>query len=504
MNKLLLILFLFLVICEHTYSQVLPAEGSSLPCRLIGFAPFPAKHTGTYKIQIASGDISSGSKFQTRIIKTVTCKTERSVVEVPSFGSAYTWRTVSGNAGKFVYGELHHFSTSFSDRVATDKTRLKVTAASDKYRDAYVFTDEPAVLYDMSGQPVWFMPDQFGKGRGAIRDLKLTKQGTITFLAGSSAYEINYNGDVLWKAPDNGIVSGNGRELYHHEFTRLSNGHYMVLGNESTEMQSYNADGSARTDANGKAISMPMFFGTVIEYDVNGNVVWSWKSSKYAKECDLVNYFNADPVGGKDLHENAFSFDEKEKVVYVSFKNINRIVKIKYPEGTVLNTFGETYKKGMLSANKRLFCGQHACKFSSIGCLFLFNNNGCSPKAGPKVKQFREMNDESHSLRELWEYDCPVDSNSQKEFVTGGNVVELPDNSLLVCMGGESSRTFIVSMDKKVLWSAVPEQYDMVANAWSAMAGYRASMITDRRQLEKLIWTAPSHPAPSQNNIVKN
>lgn len=492
MNKLLITL-LFLVGCNsQSFSQIFPSEGSALNYRIVGFEPFSGKYPDAYTIQIASDNITDAGLFSKNIIKSVKCRSIQPVVELPSFGSSYTWRTITTFRNKSVYSDLHHFSTAFSYRADTGKIRLTVTSGAQKYKDGYVFIDETATLYDMTGKPVWFLPESFGTGRGAIRDLKLTQQGTITFLAGCNAYEVNYDGEVLWKAPDNGLVGGNGRESYHHEFTRLSNGHYMALGNESCEVPRYNADGSIQHDINGKAMTMPVFFGTVIEYDVNGNVVWSWKSSKYSKESDLVNYFS-DPLSILDLHENAFSFDEKEKVVYVSFKNIDRIVKIKYPEGTVLNSYGETYSKGGRSGNKGLFCGQHACKASSIGCLFLFNNNGCSPKSAPKVRQFREMKDKNHSLRELWAFECPVDRNSQTEYATGGNVIELPDNALLVCMGGEDSKVFIVGMDKKILWTAQPQQFNTVKNSWTAMSGYRASMVTDHMQLQKLIRSTQSH-----------
>ena len=42
----------------------------------------------------------------------------------------------------------------------------------------------------------------------------------------------------------------------------------------------------------------------------------------------------------QDVHENAFFFDEKNKVIYISFKYISTIIKLKYPEGIVLNTYG--------------------------------------------------------------------------------------------------------------------------------------------------------------------
>lgn len=489
MNKLLLTLFCFFTIAANVYSQVLPREGSTLNYRLIGFSISNGGLPNNSEIQIASGSQLTEDAFKQNIIKTATCKAGRTIVEVPSFGENYTWRSITKSGKKTTYSELHHFATSFSTKIDTAKTKLTVTKSCEKYKKAYVFVDESEALYDMDGHAVWFLPEQFEGVKGNIRDLKLTSRGTITFLAVSTAYEIDMDGNILWKAPDNGIVSGAKTESYHHEFTRLSNGNYMVLGNEQSNVPMYNADKTLKLDANGKPMVVPLMFGTVIEYNKKGDVVWSWKSSKYSKESDLVNYFGAAAGNNiQDLHENAFFFDEKDKAVYVSFKNIDRIVKIKYPEGNVIGTYGQIYSEGKQTSGSKLFCGQHACKYSQLGCLFLFNNNGCGVGSAPKIKQFREMNDANHSLEKLWEYDCPVDVNEKKEFTTGGNVVELPGGDLFVCMGGTYSKLFIVGMDKKVLWSALPEHLDGVNKRWDAMHSYRASIINDAKLLEKLVW----------------
>lgn len=51
-------------------------------------------------------------------------------------------------------------------------------------------------------------------------------------------------------------------------------------------------------------------------------------------------------------HENSFFFDDKAKVIYLSLRNINSILKIKYPEGTILQIYnGENstlYEKTIL------------------------------------------------------------------------------------------------------------------------------------------------------------
>jgi hypothetical protein len=107
----------------------------------------------------------------------------------------------------------------------------------------------------------------------------------------------------------------------------------------------------------------------------------------------------------------------------------------------------------------------------------------------------REPTTPKGSLTKLWEYECTLDSMTEEErsslkFKTGGSVSELPDQSLLCCMGGNYSKIFIVNREKKILWSAIPEQWNEMERKWKRKNGYHASIIT-RKELESLIWGEP-------------
>ena len=73
-------------------------------------------------------------------------------------------------------------------------------------------------------------------------------------------------------------------------------------------------------------------------------------------------------------------------------------------------------------------------------------------------------------------------------FDRGGNVVELPDKSIFVDECGKVGKVFIVNRDKQVIWSALPESFGSELHIWNAVTNYRASIITDPKDLEKLIF----------------
>lgn len=515
---------LFFFIPHQLSGQILPKEGSKLNYRLIGFS-FPQIQDGTKcTLQIAKGYYNTKDSFNKNIIKSIDCTANKIIAEVPVFGSSYSWRVICASK-RSIKNELHHFSTLVSPKIDTGITRLRIINEAQQYKDAYIFIDALQALYDMKGNPVWFLPDSgYSLDEHAnVRDIKLSPQGTITFLTdGGNVYEINYNGNILWKGTDSGNISGDHiSEHYHHEFTRLTNGHYMVLGSElvSWKLQGYIADSLAVTpdagiesDSN-NTFRQKMQFGTIIEYDEKGNAVWSWKSSEYFKGSGLYDHTNEkgrfDVI---DVHANSFFFDEKTKFVYIGFRDISTILKVKYPDGKVMAVYGSTNKPGNGETGNYLFCGQHSVRISQDGCLYVFNNNS-SQMGIPKLTMLQEPTMPNDSLKKVWEDVCSLDGMSDNEQKTynkqivrrqnenilhpsnhnlsaGGNVVELPDQSLFASTNGPFSKIFIVSRDKKMIWSAFPEQMLPNDSVWSAVITYRASILDSRKKLEQLIWNA--------------
>ena len=107
----------------------------------------------------------------------------------------------------------------------------------------------------------------------------------------------------------------------------------------------------------------------------------------------------------------------------------------------------------------------------------------------PRIEIFQEPEGEKGGLKKIWEYQCTVDGSNEKRFNSGGNVFELPDGSMYVCMGSDYSKVFIVTRDKKVLWSALPEKWNPFKKKWELIHEYRSSIIS-REQLENLIWNS--------------
>jgi hypothetical protein len=195
-------------------AQIFPKEGGILNYRLVGFR-LGDNLPGKYTLEIAAGKDTTEATFDKHLIRSMAVKGPKVIAEVPAFGSQYTWRSIcEGKGGKNIKSALHHFSTGYCPQADTSKYRLRVTIPAHTYKDSYVFLDGNRALYDMKGRPVWYLPDNIGLP-GVPNDLKISSSGTITFLLNQEAYEINYNADILWKAPNDSAISGESHDFYH-------------------------------------------------------------------------------------------------------------------------------------------------------------------------------------------------------------------------------------------------------------------------------------------------
>lgn len=500
MNKVLTISIFCTLAFYHAHAQILPKENSKLNYRLVGFSFPMQKGVMAYKVEIATGYYNNADSFKDNVVKTCTGDENKIISEVPEWGKAYTWRAVYTKEGKETKSPLYHFTTDMMRMVDTNSARVRVIKAAEKYKDAYIMADGTGVLYDMSGNALWYLPgvQDSARQRLDLMDMRLTGAGTVTYIHNDQVYEADYNGKILWQGPNTGEVSKDKIENYHHEFFRTSKGHYMVMGREYVLWNTPMATQLASTGIN-KPQQQNLVFGTLIEYDQQGHVVWTWRSSDYAKNCDLYNIKTGSWLYElNDIHDNAFFFDEENKVIYVSFKNINRIIKIKYPGGELLNTYGEIFLPNTTEPSLWRYCHQHSCKRSREGYLYLYNNNDCIAGALPKLMMFREPVTPADTLQEVWEYQCIMNGEGDAErspgsnaFSGGGNVTELPGGEIFASMDSRKyNKAFIVDKNKKELWSVLFEQWDPIVRvqAWRSVSNYRVSIITDRKALERLVW----------------
>jgi hypothetical protein len=476
-------IFSLSVISLQANAQSLPIEGDTLNYRLIGFSVPADEQASKYILEIADGFYNNKVDFSKHIILTRSSNDNKQIAIVPEWGKAYTWRISKANNKEKIksYGALQHFVTGTRYIADTSLYKLHVANADKHHKDLYVFLDYSKAMYDTKGNVLWYLPDIPGlvDKHSNIRDLKPTGNGTLSFIYSRGIYEIDYRGNIVWQKQNNPVSKEDMIETYHHDFTKLNNGHYMVCGNELLTMQ-LDADTSELNGLhipmmrmiNGKAVRR-LSLGTIAELDETGKHVWEWKCSEHM--MDDTSFLHKIPRSPNELnpHMNSFYFDQKNNFIYISFKNPHTIVKISYPSGKVVAKYdGSAYTPS-------LFLGQHAVRLNRDGDMILFNNNH---------KAFNSKNSEHTSylgvykempegkLKKLWDFSCNIDTLTDPSCGAGGSMVELGDGCYMGCVGS-AGRVFIASKDKTLIWNAVMMVNDN--GIWKTQEEYRASFIED-------------------------
>ncbi|HEY9176319.1 MAG TPA: aryl-sulfate sulfotransferase [Flavipsychrobacter sp.] len=480
-------------------AQVTPANRSVLNYRLIGFSVPEQEGVTEYEFEVYKLTISDSGTYKEDMIFKKKKLTNKCIELVPGYQTTYTWKVnyYHGNE-KTGSSDIYRFATGYNPFADTSKYRINVEVNTIKDNDLFFFIDETRCLYNPQGDPLWYLPDIPGivDEQTNIRDLKLSPLGTITFLTYTNAYEIDYNGKVLWQAPNDGRVSGDSTEHYHHEFTRLNNGNYMIACSKKTlkEIPQYVNKAAFKKDVmtvRGNKSYKYITFGTIVEYDTSNKIVWLWTSGDHFTDKDL---FTEHPSGAlrTQTHFNSFTFDEESKELLLSFRNISRIVKIKYPSGKEITSYGESYNTDKPIQGDGMFYGQHTPRFNNKGNIYLFNNNNSFTENGDSARSssiiiFKEPVKNDEEPTKLWEYKCDL-LNLQKPFAAaGGSVFELNNESILVSMG-DVNCSFVVTPGKVITWKAYTQKYNP-AKGWEGFGyGYRNSAIQSHKELSGLIF----------------
>lgn len=497
------ILFLLaIVIVNVTNAQVKPLNGSTLNYRIIGFQVPQNVKAVTYTLQIALDSVAKADEFERRTIIEQMSSSNKIIETVPTFNMLYTWRVVcKDKAGKIVSKTpLYYFRTGYIKYIDTSVYKMAVYNNTKAVKDVYMMLDNCGVMYDMNGVPVWYLPvipdrDSTNNKNHMMRDLKPTGHGTITALFEHGIYEFDYDGNVLWRGPLNGTKISEEIQTYHHEFTRLTNGNYLVAGNEEIELEVLQgADNRERIDTqqtiqrDGKRYRK-VASGTILEYDKTGKLIWSWKSSSVFNK-ETINADAGNRMIRLGTHLNSVYMDEQNKVVYVGFRNISKIVKLEYPTGKILDVFEgkiPIMRQGadMSKIATDPFSCQHSCR-KEYGMLYVFNNNTMrDPNSSSVAEIYQEPDTTGKGLKKIWYFDCNIDRNTTPGSPVGGSIYAINDTTVLICMG-QAGRILIVDKNKNVLWNGF-QKFNRGEDAWVNLPQYRVSYV-DKKHLYKLLF----------------
>ena len=166
-----------------------------------------------------------------------------------------------------------------------------------------------------------------------------------------------------------------------------------------------------------------VFFGTVIEYNPQKNVVWKWYSQqcfsdKYIYDYSKINDNLFKNTFNRRVYDqayiNAFYLDEKNDLLYISFKYISRVIKLKKSTGKVLASYGEDIQSGETNYANGFFQYIRTPILLPDNNIALLSNNSFSEKKNTfnpaTVVVFSQPDKNSNVSKKIWEFSCDFDN----------------------------------------------------------------------------------------------
>ncbi|HEU4718356.1 MAG TPA: aryl-sulfate sulfotransferase, partial [Bacteroidia bacterium] len=438
-------------------SPILPVPGSKLNYTQVMF-----EHPVTEKAVYYVVNVFSVNGKDTVPFVSVTDSTNATMISGFGFGKEYAWNYVSTGAKKKKIATSPWYG--FSILPLPEGSRIRVVKNdSAKTQGGLVSFDYAEVITGRDGKPVWFLPSS-GKGDfvrdDEVRDLRISKAGTFTFITEKNAFEVSVDGRTMWKAPQNPRDTS---QHYHHGFERLPNGNFMVMGNHAVMRK-----------VPGDSTYVRIVFGTVEEFDRSGKMVWKWEAENYFTDADIFSRKTPDGKPDVSTHMNAFSVDDSMHFVYAGFRDMSRIVKVDYRTGKAVQAYGKRMPSGEAKYANGFYWHQHDASIQPDGTIAVFDNDSIAdPGISSRVLIFSQPASPGDSCRIVWSFPCRFDSLSDGKSEKGGNIDLLPNGNYLINMGS-LNRCIEVTKDGKVVWDVFEEGLAPDKVTWGPFRQYRS------------------------------
>ncbi len=445
--------------------QYLPKDEAKLNYNQIYFEYPSSKNVEVYKLHLAYDSSENKEDFATLLVKTQTSKTNSVKIDGLKFGRKYKWyiETIL-KTKEIIKSDLHYFSLYECPYEDTTKYKLKQHYNSKtNVEDGIIWLDHIHCAINRDLEVVWFLSpiiEDFKENK-QIRDFRVYQDGTISFISEGEAYHINKDLTIIWQAPDSGKISQDKKENYHHSFEKLQNGNYIVLGNQYIELE--------KTDTKDD-LEKHIEFTTIIEYNKNKDIVWSWK---LIDNLSLDLLANPETNSIYNTHCNSLSISPDGQKILLGFRDLSRIIEIDKKSGKILRSFGKKLNKtDTLVYETDLFMFPHDAKYINNDLISVLNNNDIKNGKISSLLFLKLPSKSNKKLIPVWDFQFNFDKHTNGKSSKLGNYVILPNKNLLINQGSVNRIIEINPLKKIPLWDLVITKKYTTGN-WNDFAVYR-------------------------------
>jgi len=298
-----------------------------------------------------------------------------------------------------------------------------------------------SVVLNQNGNAIW-IADNSNFNDSKIWSTQFLSNGNIVGFGPGVGYELNLDSDIVFQTDEEFGI--------HHQFYKTKNNSYFFM---EGEVQYHPCPEECEPEY---PDIIPWQGDKFIEIDESGNVLWEWSSFDYLSLDEYNPYWverymiQWDFGGNPDFdwtHSNSVYFDEELGVVYVSIRNLSRIVAIDYFTKDILWQVGNAdFMENIFFEDDFGFSHQHSAQLTENKNLLFFDNGRFN---NPELSRCVEIEfDESNQNATLaWEYVLPESMLT----LSRGECDRLPNGNTLISVG-RTGNVLEINNEDEVVW----------------------------------------------------
>jgi len=298
-----------------------------------------------------------------------------------------------------------------------------------------------SVVLNQNGKPIW-IADNSNFNNSKIWSTQFLLNGHIAGFGPGTGYELNLDSDIVFQTDENFEI--------HHQFYKTKNNSYFFI---EAEVQYHPCPEECEPEY---PDIIPWQGDKFVEIDSVGNILWEWSSFDYLSlnEYDpywVERYMIQWDFGGNPnfdwTHSNSVYFDEEEGIVYVSIRNLSRIIAIDYSTKDILWHIGNSeFMENIFFENDFGFSHQHSAQITENKNLLFFDNGRFN---NPELSRCVEI--EIDALNQnatlVWEYVLPESMLT----LSRGECDRLLNGNTLISVG-RTGNVLEINNEDEVIW----------------------------------------------------
>ena len=412
-----------------------PPEDSTLVSKYVMFCWESVADVSMYQLQTAVSD--SDSSFVDPVVDLMSDWQAILVKDGLDFGNPYVWRTraITKDLDTLEWSDLRYFSIiNLPDSIRNGfEPEIYV---SEKMEPGVNFISHAGILsvFESSGEVVWYQGGRRGWWRNGKLDFRQLRNGNFSSLDDGYTRIFDIYNETIWT---------NRREIErgeHHTTYQKADGNIIYL----YPKYEFHGEGANRRRYQGDII---------IEMNKEHEIVWSWNCFDYLSIEDVdQDVFDRSPVNGHFdwTHSNACPMDINEEYIYLSIRNLSRIVKIAYPSGEIEWSMGKEAVSGDVDFGHDLnIIHQHCTDPFEEDKLLFFDNHVDEDREFSRAMVVNIDPDLEEPVQLIREHYIPFSEGM-------GSSYYLPNKNILI-NSGSTLEFYEFTPDSQTVWMVRPE-----------------------------------------------